>query len=649
MRIAISLLSLLFYLSISAQHSFDGTCKDLSHIIEMERHHHKQLSHFKSNELTHNYDINYHRLEWEVDPAENYIRGRVTTYFQPIEPDFQQINFDLAQNMQVNAIIYRGDTLSHSFSNTDNLKIDLPGVLDFGQMDSIEVQYEGTPVSLGFGSFEQSTHQGVPILWTLSEPYGAKTWWPCKQDLVDKIDSIDIIVRTPAAYRVAANGILTTEVEDGNEKIYTWQHRYPIPAYLIAIAVTNYSTFSDFVELSTGDSLEILNYVFPEDHNYAVGELENTIEIMELFNDLFGDYPFANEKYGHAQFAWGGGMEHQTMSFMGSFSYGLQAHELAHQWFGNKVTCGSWEDIWLNEGFATYLTGLTSEFLGDEEGWHDWKEGRINHITSQDGGSVWVDDTTNVSRIFSGRLSYSKGAMLLHMLRWQLGDDDFFQAIRNYVDDENLAFSYAKTKDLQKHLEMESGLDLSEFFNDWFYGQGFPSYQVTWVNLPGQVKIKLEQATSHFSVDFFEMSVPIRVFGNNGQDSLLKLAHNYSGQEFEVTLPFQVTAVSFDPELWLVSADNTVEELIINATETRNLENLIKITPNPFDNILNIELNTNDSFELIEVIAADGQLLKTINQNKFQGKIDTNNWPAGIYFLRFIAGENAIVKSVVKK
>ena len=648
MRIFILAFFLSAFYTIHAQYEFDGTCKDLSHIIEMEQHHHEQSIHFRSNELTSNYDINFHRMEWEINPAENYIRGAVTTYFQPIQLDFQQLNFDFAENMTVNAVVYHGDTLPYLFSGNDNLQIGLPNIIGIGEQDSVTVHYEGAPNSTGFGSFEQSSHQGVPILWTLSEPYGAKVWWPCKQDLVDKIDSTDIIVRTPLDYRVASNGTLTSEVEDGDEKVYTWKHRYPIPAYLVAIAVTNYSVFSDYVELSDGDSVEVLNYVFPEDHNFAVNQLGNTVEIMELFNELFGDYPFADEKYGHAQFGWGGGMEHQTMSFMGGFSYGLQAHELAHQWFGDKVTCGSWEDIWLNEGFATYLTGLTAEFYGSPGDWYNWKSGRINSITSQPHGSVWVDDTTNVSRIFSGRLSYNKGAMLLHMLRWKLGDDNFFEGAKNYLNDPALAFGYAKTKDLQTHLEMQSGQDLAEFFNDWFYGQGYPSYHINWTNLGDKVRIGLEQTTSHPSVDFFEMPLPILVQGN-GQDSLLRLEHAYSGVEFIIELPFEVEEIRFDPDLWLISKENTVEEVFVNAVENKRFENSITIAPNPIDEVLYIRTGQTYSIDHIEIFNADGHLMKMVMPEAIETQIDSATWPIGTYFIHLKSGGLIAVKQVVKR
>jgi aminopeptidase N len=308
---------ILFSIGTFAQLDQEVICKDLSEIIEMEKNHHEHIVDFRVNELTQNYDLKYHRLFWEVDPAVKYIKGEVTSYFMPTAEDFQQINFDFADNMIINEILYHGNTLSYVQSD-HNLQINLPGNIAMNVLDSITVSYEGTPTATsGFGSFERATHNNVPVLWTLSEPYGAKDWWPCKQDLTDKIDSIDVLVKTPSSYRVGSNGKLVDEIEEGAHTIYHWRHRYPIPAYLISIAVTNYAVFSDYVDLEDGNAIEILNYVYPENLNSAQDNLVNTVEIMELFNDLFGLYPFADEKYGHAQFNWGGGMEHQTMSSMG--------------------------------------------------------------------------------------------------------------------------------------------------------------------------------------------------------------------------------------------------------------------------------------------------------------------------------------------
>ena len=200
-------------------------------------------------------------------------------------------------------------------------------------------------------------------MWSLSEPYGSRDWWPCKNGLDDKADSIDVFITNPIAYKAASNGILQSEtpVSGGTKLLTHWKHRYPIATYLICFAVTNYSVFNRSVNLSTG-VLPMQTFCYPEDSTSFSNGTINTLNAMQLFDTLFYlPYPFMNEKYGHVQFGWGGGMEHQTSTFVVSIDESLCAHELAHQWFGDKITCGSWKDIWLNEGFATHLASMYME------------------------------------------------------------------------------------------------------------------------------------------------------------------------------------------------------------------------------------------------------------------------------------------------
>jgi aminopeptidase N len=603
---------------------------------------------FRASPFTQNYDLKYHRMEWMIDPGEYFIAGTVTTYFVPIEDDFNEISFDLATVLDVSEVLYHGQTLNFQQLSGNQLKISLPNPLSQGQLDSVCITYEGEPPSSGFGSFGQGTHNGVPALWTLSEPYGAKDWWPCKQDLVDKIDSIDVYVRTPDAYRAASNGLLVGEWAEGNDKVYHWKHRYPIPAYLIAIAVTNYEVYSDFVQVDGGDDIEVLNYVFPEDLNYAQNSTGATVACMELFNDLYGLYPFAEEKYGHAQFGWGGGMEHQTMSFMGGFSHGLQAHELAHQWFGDKVTCGSWADIWLNEGFATYSEGLTYNYGLTSYNFKNWVKSKIDHVTSQPDGSVYVYDTTNVGRIFSGRLSYSKGAMLLHMLRWKLGDDDYFQALRNYLNDPELAFGYARTNDLQYHLEAVSGQDLNEFFDDWLYGEGYPSYTITWgQDELNKVYVEIAQTTSHSSVDFFEMPVPI-LFEGIFEDSLVVLNNTAFGQGFQFDLPFEINKVTFDPDYWIVSKGNTVQEVFVSSNEKLDVSETLQLFPNPAKDQLWVKVTGAQELpNAYELLSLNGQRVDAGNWNSSFNFIDVSQLQPGHYLARFTFENGVAVKKFV--
>lgn len=403
--------------------------------------------------------MNTQELNLQLDPSVAYIEGVITTTFTA-KQSLSSIIFDLAANMQVNEVTNSSNqNLSHSRSG-DELVINLNTTLAAGQTYTLSVDYEGNPISSGFGSFEQTTHNGHEVIWTLSEPYGAKAWWPCKQDLNDKIESVDIFLTVPRFNSnneeniPVANGLEVSNSFIGNSKTVHFSHDYPIPAYLIAVAVTNYAVINNNYSFN-GMNFPLVDYVYPENLASASQDLQETAPILNLFSTLFGNYPYENEKYGHAQFGWGGGMEHTTISFMGNFSRGLIAHEMAHQWFGDKVTCGSWKDIWLNEGFATYLSGLVVEDFDGASAFNNWKESKVLQITSQPDGAVYLsdNDTLSVGRIFSGRLSYSKGAMVLHMLRKKLGDADFYQATQDYLDDPALAYGYAKTPNFRQKLE----------------------------------------------------------------------------------------------------------------------------------------------------------------------------------------------------
>ncbi|MFN3874324.1 MAG: M1 family metallopeptidase [Flavobacteriales bacterium] len=515
------------------------------------------------SEPSRGYDMLHHRLELTLDPAVRAIAGTVTHRIRALRT-LAAIELDLSTALTVTGAALDGAAIGFVHAD-DRLTLQLPQPLPEGETAAIAIAYGGEPPQTGFGSFAQAEHQGAPILWTLSEPYGAKDWWPCKQDLGDKADSLDLIVTTTAGNRAAGNGVLVGEEDLGNGWArFHWRHRHPIAHYLIAVAVTNYAVFSQQVELTSGAQVEVLNYCYPESLGAWQGASGDVVAHLRLFSELFGDYPFADEKYGHAQFGWGGGMEHQTMSFMGGLWYELVAHELAHQWFGNLVTCGSWEDLWLNEGFATYLQMLCYERLAPQY-WQPQLRARRDQVTAQPGGSVRVTDTLNVSRLFDVRLTYAKGAWLLHMLRWVCGDEAFFSGIRAYLNDPSIRNGSARTPQLVAHLEAASGASLDEFMRDWYAGEGFPSYAIIWTQeRSGLVRARLEQRTSHPSVGFFEMPVPLRFFGE-GQSADAVLPHAFSGEEFSFQLPFQADSAQLDPDTWLLSRGNRVLKVPVAA------------------------------------------------------------------------------------
>lgn len=603
--------------------------EDLTDIAKAERDAHSGKLFTGANEIPANYDVKWYRCWWNIDPEVREISGNVTTLFTPTVAGFDSLELDLAGELTVDSVIYHDLPVSWNHAS-DRVTIRFPSNIPQNTADSVTVYYHGIPPDNGFGSFVQDTHNGTPVIWTLSEPYGSKDWWPCKNGLTDKADSIDIFINTPSEYKTASNGLLLSATPAGANTIYHWKHRYPIASYLVCLAVTNYASYTHQVPFG-GDTLQVVNYVYPEDSAAAFNQTAAIVPMIQLFNTLFGIYPFQNEKYGHAQFGWGGGMEHQTMTFVGSFGFELLAHELAHMWFGDKITCGSWADIWLNEGFATYLSGLCYEHLQPIY-WEKFREVRIKSIISKPDGSVYCTDTTDINRLFNSRLSYAKGGMILHQLRWIMGDPAFFGAINNYLNDTSLSYGFARTENLKSHLESAYGHDLTWYFDDWFTGEGFPSYYIGWTQKGDTVAFTVNQTQSHPSVAFFEMTIPVQ-FKNASRDTLIRFTNIFSGQSFKVILSFGVDSVIFDPDYQLISGNNTIGAVAEN-TRQRGLQ----VYPNPATDQVTFRFDRVPFMDSgkISILDHSGRLREEhqIARGESEMTLNTRNYSPGLYFYR---------------
>ncbi len=575
-----------------------------------------------------NYDLKYHRMHWKVDPSERYIQGAVTSYFL-LKESSSVIKFQLTDAMTVDSVQH---PLLKDFSlSQDVLSIRLKDPIGQGQLDSLTVYYQGIPddeAAFALDVYDDNN----PILWTLSEPYGAKAWWPSKNALSDKIDSLDLFLDVfPLSFEGVSNGVLMSDevAQDSSYRRFHWKHRYPIATYLVAIAVADYSFEEQFYAIGN-DSLRVVNYIYQGYEDLASRQVENLHRSAVLFDSLFMPYPFEQEQYGHAQMGRGGGMEHQTMTFIGGWNFELLTHELAHQWFGNYVTLADWHDIWLNEGFATYLSGLAYEMAFDtDKWWNIWRPQVVSYITSEPGGAVYVEDIQDVSRIFHPRLSYAKGAWLLHMLRWVMGDEAFFTVIRNYLADPSVAFGYATQEDLVYHLEQQSDTSLTEFFDDWYYGEGYPSYHVDCnIQTETHAWITLNQSQSHSSVDFFEMPVPVR-FKNEVQDTIIVFDNQTDGQMIFTEIGFTPDSIFVDPEHWLISANNTV-----TIRENPIKESVVIFAPNPVNE--RVRVFSAKAVKNVKLFHPDGTLLLDLGkpaENPFY--FDFAQRSSGVYLFRF--------------
>ncbi|WP_290842543.1 M1 family aminopeptidase [Flavobacterium sp.] len=627
-------LGLLFAVSAFGQNPVER----IAQIAESEMKSANALMSVQANPNTLNYDITYHKLEFMVNPSEYFISGKVTTTYTALAA-MTNIHFDLTNSLTVSSVKFGAANLTFSQTNSE-LIVNFTTPQAVGTSRTLEITYSGAP-AFNQDSFTTEEHNGSPVLYTLSEPFGARDWWPCKQDLNDKVNSIDVYITAPSQYVAVSNGLEVGQTTSGANKTTHFHHGYPIPAYLIAIAVTNYTVFTQTAGTAPNE-FPIVNYVYPENLAAAQTGFAQTPGIMDLYEELFETYPFSNEKYGHAQFGYGGGMEHTTVSFMAGFWRELVAHELGHQWFGDKVTCGSWKDIWLNEGFATYMSGLVVEHMDGIPQFVEWKSDLINNITSNPNGAVYLTDleATNVSRIFSSRLSYNKGAMVVEMLRWKLGDTAFYQGLRNYLADPDHAYAYALTTDLQAHLEAASGQDLDGFFDDWVFKQGYPTYAITAANWSGGIcHLTVNQTQSNASVSFFEMPVPVRVFGAGGQQLDLVLNNTFNGQTFDMPVPFAVTAIQFDPQKHIISRDSNASLGVANFTTLAGAN----IYPNPAKDILNVNLPTGVNLRKAVVTNPLGQVVLEGNSDE----LNVSGLPSGVHFVTvYTDGGNRTFKFV---
>ncbi|HEX8269322.1 MAG TPA: M1 family aminopeptidase [Flavobacterium sp.] len=633
----IYLLMLLSFVSVSFA---QDVVADVESIAEAEMKAASGLFNLQINPNTANYNITYQKLDLTVDPEVYFISGIVTTTYTALA-NMSTLTLELTNELTVSSVTKNNAPLTFVQNANEELVINLGTVQTAGTSGTVVITYSGEPSS-GEDAFTTTTHSGAPILFTLSEPFGARDWWPCKQDLTDKIDNIDVWITAPSQYVSVSNGIQTSATINGANKTTKFHHGYPIASYLVAIAVTNYTVFTQQAGTAPNE-FPIINYIYPESTN-AQTQLAQTLPIMDLFESLFETYPFADEKYGHAQFQVGGGMEHQTVSFMGSFGRDLIAHELGHQWFGDKVTTATWNDIWLNEGFASYMDGLVRENFDGPTQFIAWKNALINNITSATNGSVYVpaSQENNVGRIFDSRLTYNKGAMVVEMLRWKLGDANFFQGMRNYLADPDLAYDFATTPDLQAHLEAVSGLDLDGFFADWIYGQGYPMYAITAQNVAnGQVQITVNQTQSHFSVPFYEMPIEVRVFGSGAQQMDLVLENTTDNQVFLRNVPFAVTSIQFDPKRHIISKNNTAS---LGSPEI-NLANAVTVYPNPASDQVTIGLPTSVEIKKVSVYNALGQIVLESTSDQ----INVSALSTGIHIMRIETSEGIANKKFVKK
>jgi aminopeptidase N len=464
------------------------------------------------------------------------------------------------------------------------------------------------------------------FVFTDSEPEGARKWFPCWDEPSDKA-TVDITAKVPSNVKLGSNGRLQDSTIVGDTIYYHWISRDPVATYLTVLTSrANYKLdIYYWHKLSNpADSVPMRFYFNP-------GEDPSGIEAIigpmtDFYSTQFGEQPF--EKNGFAtlssQFAWGG-MENQSLTSLcpGCWGESLVAHEYAHQWFGDMITCATWADIFLNEGFATFVEATWTENQSGHQAYMNEITGNAQYYIDYNphwaiSEPEWLINTPSTDVLFNYAITYMKGSCVLHQLRYVLGDSLFYAGMHAYATDTvNFKFKSATIGDYRDKMEEISGQDLDWFFNEWIFQPNHPVYQnlYNFEQLPTdnwKVNFTARQ-TAQPGLVYFQMPLEIKIVFEDETDTLIRVFNNYNGQIFSFEFNKKPVLLVFDPDGEIVLKQGTTIVGINDISSSGPASKILTASPNPFSGgtLLSYELPGKGQVSL-SIYDLSGKLMRNL-------------------------------------
>ncbi|OGU40654.1 MAG: hypothetical protein A2315_14340 [Ignavibacteria bacterium RIFOXYB2_FULL_35_12] len=496
-------------------------------------------------------DVWHYDLDLDLYPKEKMLKGIAEITGIILQPEIDRIDLNFYDNLTIKEL-----TLNSLSARFENEGTRLSVFIEGSRIDTfkLKVIYEGTPKRTGLSAFVFGEINGMSAVYNLNEPSYASAWFPCNDIPSDKV-LLDMRITNDSSQTSVSNGVLVSKELNRDRMTYHWKTYYPISTYLICLYSSTYAEFGDKYISATGDTMPIQYYVFPNHLEEAKIDFKDTPKMIEFFAKTFGEYPFLKEKYGIAEFLWQmGAMEHQTITGIGSSFIGgknffedVYVHELAHHWWGNAVGPASWKDIWLNEGFSTYSEALYAESKSGNEA----LQSKMLSKFSDEFSSILYDPGKNLF----GTTVYDKGAWVLHMLRWEVGDSIFFDILKTYF--EMYKYRSASTSDFIRVCENLSKRDLSKFFNQWVYsGNENIQLDYKWIikkdsNHKNLIILHLIQKQEKYPVFEFKLEVMLEY---DNQKSFSKIySVDKREKRIEIILDERPNQLILDPDNWLLA------------------------------------------------------------------------------------------------
>lgn len=547
-----------------------------------------------------------------------------------------------------------------SFSHTNNiLSVNLDHTYNSGETFQVKIYYHHLDVSDG------AFTAGNGMVFTNCEPEGARKWFPCHDVPSDKA-TFDLIARTPVNVTLGSNGILADSAIQNDTLVYHWISTDPVATYLISIASADNYQLRIFYwhRLSNpSDSIPVRLYYLPGQNPDPVANV--ILPMTDFYSQTFCEYPF--QKIGFAgmdSLFYGGGMENQTLITLcvSCWRESLAAHEFAHMWFGDLVTCATWADLWLNEGFATWITVHWQEH---KQGYASYKAFLINsyakpYLVNNPGYAIsdssWAERTPSFDTLFNTYITYEKGACMVHQLRYVLGDSLFFNVLKAYVNNSNLRYKSATIGDLMKVTNSVTGADYDWFFDDWVFKPNHPVYQNTYEllkNPDNSWLVKFMAKQTQVKPSFFRMILPLKIVFADSTDTTVRVMNNINNQLFSFSFLKQPARLVFDPDTNIMLKEGSTNLGIINISGNPSPFVLYQNIPNPANGTTTIPYSLAVPMHVkLEVIDISGKLIsvpfeKDMPSGKFNYVLDCSNLRSGTYFYRMTAGEYSEARKMV--
>jgi aminopeptidase N len=578
------------------------------------------------------YDAGFYFINLDATNQSAFIRGFTTIHAHRTSLEIDTFVLELSQRLTVDSVFLNYSKHTVYFQENGLLKIVLQDTERTFTDYQVQIYYQGASGTSGYYSGisnQSAVNWNQKITYTLSEPFQASDWFPVKQNLMDKADSAWIFLTVDSTLKAGSNGLLRDikNLDDGRKR-FEWKTNFPIAYYLLSLSVGDYIDYSFYAHISDSDSILVQNYLYD-----SPGILENVKEVIDqtapllkLFSGKFGMYPFIKEKYGHCMAPMGGGMEHQTMTTISGFDFGIVAHELAHQWFGDYVTCKTWQDIWINEGFASYSEYIALEGLKTKEDAVRWLGQAHNLAINYPNGSVFLtpDESRSVQRIFDYNLSYKKGGAIIHMLRYEINNDSlFFEIVRDYLS--NFANSTASGDDFRLIVEKHTNEKYDWFFNQWYYGKGYPVFLMNWRQIGDTLILSGSQSSSAGDDEFFRSHLDFKVHYLSGETEDITVLYEKPDQVFRILAREEIVSIQIDPNNNVLKNSLLYKYVDLNKTYT--------ISPNPVNDNLTILFNSsNKTYDItLTTIAGKNIINKSATSETFSLNLSFLN--SGIYIL----------------